>query len=336
MSDSKGKVPRERSPSRLKSEVGDKDGDKKHMHQLQDALALESLPASDSKQEVKGASSMLDSKNNGKGERTGHSNTTAVPRRSYHQHDDRRTAARDGSRSGRRSTSERGWWKDSRGEDRAAHRSAPSDPKVREGKSRAEDKRGWWIDSRGEDRASHRSGPSDPKVREGKSGAEGGDSQVWRHDTFIEAEGDAQPSKKRRPFREEKLPVKSEDVDNAVVPERSKVSHPTGGTARWEQKAHDRRPLERNEHDRAYLRERSFSNRGRVENTGFPSRDRFNGVSNNGKFIGRENFGGRKGYHSSGGRVEKWKHDLYDEANRSPTPKKEEDPVAKVEALLSL
>lgn len=34
---------------------------------------------------------------------------------------------------------ERGWWKDSRGEDRAAHRSAPSDPKVREGKSRAED-----------------------------------------------------------------------------------------------------------------------------------------------------------------------------------------------------
>ncbi|XP_021750189.1 uncharacterized protein LOC110715875 [Chenopodium quinoa] len=149
--------------------------------------------------------------------------------------------------------------------------------------------RGWWSDSRDEDRAAHRSAPSNPKVREEKA--------------------------------------------------RAQVDHPassTGGTGRWEHRAHDRRPLERNEHDRGYVKERSFSNRGRVENTGFPPRGRFNGADDNGKFRGRENFGGRQGYRSSGSQAEKWKHDLYDEANRSPPPKKEEDPVAKVEALLSL
>lgn len=298
-------MPTERSPNRLKSEVGDKDEGRSRKHRLQDALPLEGSKASDSKQEVKDSSYTLASKTNLPSERTNHSNPTAVPRRSYHQHDDRRTAARDGRRSGRSSTSERGWWKDSRDEDRTAHRSAPSDPKVREEKSQAQ----------------------------------GGDNHVWRHDRFLEAEANAHPpTKKRRPFREEKLPLESEDVDNAVH-EPSKVALPassTVGAGRWEQRGRDRRPLERNEHDRAYAREKSFSNRGRVEKTGFPSRDRYNGFDNDGKFKGRENFGGRQGNHLSGARVEKWKHDLYDEANRSPTPKNEEDPVAKVEALLSL
>ncbi|XP_021735213.1 uncharacterized protein LOC110701917 [Chenopodium quinoa] len=298
-------MPTEKSPNKLKSEVGYKDIDKNHRHRRQDAFLLEGSPASESKQDVKDASSMLDSKTNRISERTSHSNPTAVSRGSYHQHDDRRTAARDGSRSGRRSTSERGWWSDSRDEDRAAHRSAPSNPKVREEKARAQ----------------------------------GGINHAWRHDKFLEAESDAHPpTKKRRPFREEKLPLKSEN-ENDAVPEPSKFDHPassTGGTGRWDHRARDRRPLERNEHDRGYVRERSFSNRGRVENTGFPPRGRFSGADNDGKFKGRDNFGGRQGYRSSGSQVEKWKHDMYDEANRSPTPKKEEDPVAKVEALLSL
>ncbi|XP_021724714.1 uncharacterized protein LOC110692029 [Chenopodium quinoa] len=286
-------MPTEKSPNKLKSEVVDKDLDidKNHRHRRQDALLLEISPASESKQDVKDASSMLESKTNGISERTIQSNPPAVSRGSYRQHDDRRTAARDGSRSGRRSTSERGWWSDSRDEDRAAHRSAPSNPKVREEKARAQ----------------------------------GGDNHAWQHDKFLEAESDAHPpTKKRRPFREEKLPLKSEDVDNAV-PEPSKFDHPassTGGTGRWEHRAHDRRPLERNEHDRGYVKERSFSNRGRVENTGFPPRGRFNGADDNGKFRGRENFGGRQGYRSSGSQAEKWKHDLYDEANRSPPLKR--------------
>ncbi|KAF5733205.1 hypothetical protein HS088_TW17G00745 [Tripterygium wilfordii] len=50
---------------------------------------------------------------------------------------------------------------------------------------------------------------------------------------------------------------------------------------------------------------------------------------------GRDRYGGKQGYHSSNGRVEKWKHDLFHEANRSPTLKNEENQIAKVEALLA-
>uniref|UniRef100_A0A803NDN1 Btz domain-containing protein n=1 Tax=Chenopodium quinoa TaxID=63459 RepID=A0A803NDN1_CHEQI len=250
--DSKGKMPTEKSPNKLKSEVVDKDLDidKNHRHRRQDALLLEISPASESKQDVKDASSMLESKTNGISERTIQSNPPAVSRGSYRQNVD--------------------------------------------------------------------------------GGAIPGTKTEQHIDQHLLIQ--------KRPFREEKLPLKSEDVDNAV-PEPSKFDHPassTGGTGRWEHRAHDRRPLERNEHDRGYVKERSFSNRGRVENTGFPPRGRFNGADDNGKFRGRENFGGRQGYRSSGSQAEKWKHDLYDEANRSPPPKKEEDPVAKVEALLSL
>ena len=49
----------------------------------------------------------------------------------------------------------------------------------------------------------------------------------------------------------------------------------------------------------------------------------------------RERFSGRQGYHPGGTRAEKWKHDMFGEANRSPTTKNEEDQIAKVEALLA-
>lgn len=49
---------------------------------------------------------------------------------------------------------------------------------------------------------------------------------------------------------------------------------------------------------------------------------------------GAEGFVRRQGY--GGGRVDKWKHDMFDEVNQSPTSKNEEDHVAKVEALLAL
>jgi hypothetical protein len=32
---------------------------------------------------------------------------------------------------------------------------------------------------------------------------------------------------------------------------------------------------------------------------------------------------------------EKWKHDLFDDANKSPTTKNEEDQIAKIERLLA-
>ncbi|MCL7040714.1 hypothetical protein MKW94_028783, partial [Papaver nudicaule] len=45
----------------------------------------------------------------------------------------------------------------------------------------------------------------------------------------------------------------------------------------------------------------------------------------------------RNGHHSQTNsfKAEKWKHDLYDEANKSPTAKNEEEQIAKVQALLS-
>ncbi|KMT02532.1 hypothetical protein BVRB_9g204730 [Beta vulgaris subsp. vulgaris] len=301
-------MPTERSPNRLNSDSGDKKEDKKHRQRLQDALPLELPPASDTKLEIKDASYMLDGKTNGQGETINQSDPTAVPRsENFFQHDDRRTAARDGRRSGRRLTSERGLWKDSKDEERTTHRTAYSDPKEREEKCRRQ----------------------------------GGDNHIWRHDRFNDAEADAHPlTKKRRPFREEKLPMQSENVEKAA-PEPSKVAHPASSTVRtgrWEERARDHRPLERNEQDRSRIRERSFSVRGRAENSGFSSRDRFNGADNDGKYKVRDKFGGRQGYrpNGTGTQAEKWKHDMFDEANRSPTSKNDEDPVAKVEALLAL
>ncbi|KAG7014940.1 hypothetical protein SDJN02_22571, partial [Cucurbita argyrosperma subsp. argyrosperma] len=55
-----------------------------------------------------------------------------------------------------------------------------------------------------------------------------------------------------------------------------------------------------------------------------------------GNYRGRDRFSERKGYRAGGStRVEKRKHDLFHEANRSPTPKNEEDQISKVEALLA-
>ncbi|KAK9085783.1 hypothetical protein Sjap_026194 [Stephania japonica] len=76
--------------------------------------------------------------------------------------------------------------------------------------------------------------------------------------------------------------------------------------------------------------------RGERQRVGFPSRDRFTG--NDGS-RGRDRFNGRNGelnqYRPPTVRAEKWKHDMFDEANRSPTPKNEDDQIAKIEALLA-
>ena len=201
--------------------------------------------------------------------------------------------------------------------------------------------RGWWKDSADIERRPYKTAPSDRKERDEKTRAQGGDKHAWKHDKFVEAEGDVRPpTKKRRPFREEKLPVESENV-KILVAEPSVGTNPPSSTfdaVRREEKARDRCPLERNQYDRPYERDISFSSRPRGDNNGFPSQGqgRFNGVGNDGKYKGKEIFRAQQGYRSNGARVEKWKHDLFDETNGSTSPKKEEDPVAKVEALLAL
>lgn len=264
-------MPSGRSPNKLRSKVEDKDRDQKHRRRLQDALPLETPRVSDTKTEVNDRSNGSNRKASELGETTKHSDPMGAPRpRSFFQHDDRGTAGQDGRRSGRRVTAERGWWKDSKDDEERAARKAPS---------------------------------SDLREKEGKSQARSGNHDnhhVWRHDRFPEVEGDTNPpAKKRRPFREEKekLPVESEPTENTAHEPR-KGPHPissTGGSDR----GRDRRPLERRDHDRGYQRERSFSNRGQVEKAAFPSRERFGGGDNGGRYRGRDNrFGERQGYRS--------------------------------------
>ncbi|GAB4853428.1 hypothetical protein Ancab_017619 [Ancistrocladus abbreviatus] len=300
------KLATERSPRRVGTEVGGKDEDQKQRRWLQDVLPLEPPPVSHSKVEAKDMSKESGSKANGHGERTKHSDPTIVPRsRSYFQHDERGIAGRDGRSSGRRATSERGWWRDSKDEQRTTLKTATSD--VHE--------------------------------NEEKPLAQGADYHVWRHDKFVETEADPPPpAKKRRPFREEKLPLEPESNEKAVAeltkpPQPDRL--PAGSERREERGSRNLRYSDKSDRGHPYMRDRSLRNQGRGEKGSFPSRDRYNAGGSGGRYRGQDRYNGRQGYRSGGVRVEKWKHDLFDEANRSPSPKKEEDPVAKVEALLA-
>ena len=125
----------------------------------------------------------------------------------------------------------------------------------------------------------------------------------------------------------------SENTDKAPA-QPVKPTHPeptlVGGERRVDRGGHNPRFSDRP--GKPFLGDRE-ANKGEAHRGSFSSRDRYGGNSN---YRGRERFNGTRGYHPGGGvRVEKWKHDLFEEGNRSPTPKKEEDQIAKVEALLA-
>ncbi|GMH17923.1 hypothetical protein Nepgr_019764 [Nepenthes gracilis] len=294
-----GKPGTERSPRRINNEIGAKDKDQKQRRRLQDALPLEAPPAPDSKAEAGDLGKESDRKANGYSERTKHSDASAVPQsRSYFQkHDERSNAGQDSRTSGHRETSERGWWRDSKHDQRAIPKTATSDVRRRDEK---------FLN-------------------------QGDDSRVWRHDKFFETQvNPPPPAKKRPPFREEKLPVEAESTEKAAT-EPTKPLPPLDRPAAIREKRVERGG--QSQRDRSYVGDGSLPNRGRAEKASFPSRDRYSGGG--GRYGGRDRYSGRQGYHSGGSHVEKWKHDMFDEANRSPTPKKEEDPTAKLEALLA-
>ncbi|KAJ9537946.1 hypothetical protein OSB04_030679 [Centaurea solstitialis] len=188
--------------------------------------------------------------------------------------------------------------------------------------------RDWWKDSK--DRQSGRttnrsSNNDDTKPRDEKTRV---DHRSWRHDGSYKTEPDVkQPSKKRPAFRETKVPVDA-GTDDKSAPEVAKAS--ALGSERKEERG---KPPEKPPVERRLSGERDPQQRMK-----FQSRDRYGGGGGGGfggsnSNRGRDRFNGRQG--QSGGRVEKWKHDLYDEANKSPTAKNEEDQIAKVEALLA-
>ncbi|KAM7251424.1 hypothetical protein ACFE04_023307 [Oxalis oulophora] len=131
---------------------------------------------------------------------------------------------------------------------------------------------------------------------------------TWRHDKFSGVKSDPQsPVRKRPAFSEKKIPVDS-DKDHGKQSHRDR---PLSGN----EKREDRRHL-----DRPYRRP--------------PGREMQSGGGND---RGRDRLsGGRPRYNSGGTQYDKWSHDLFDEANRSPPRKNEDEQIAKVESLLAL
>lgn len=76
-------------------------------------------------------------------------------------------------------------------------------------------------------------------------------------------------------------------------------------------------------------------NKGEARRDDFSFRGRYGGSGGRSSYRGRDGFSGRQGYHPSKTRIEKWKHDLYQEVDKDPTPKNEDEQIAKLEALLA-
>jgi len=176
---------------------------------------------------------------------------------------------------------------------------------------------------------------------QGKVDQDGGD-YTWRHDGFFQLEEEAPLAKKRPPFQEMKVQDSAAIVTDLDSGSR-KPDQPGPTSAMREER--------RNYHPRGFGNHRPFvrpDDRG--FRRGFPdhrSEGQRNGYDSRGRFPGRGGidrdrfsnpYGGSGNvYHqTSSDQEEKWKHDLYDQSNRSPPPKTEEEQIAKVEALLAL
>ncbi|GMJ00587.1 hypothetical protein like AT3G19650 [Hibiscus trionum] len=289
------------------ADVGDRpDHDEKQRRRLQDAVPLEAAPTAPDSSKIESAIGSKDSdrKNNGHHEGTKHSSDPSdVPRsRSYFQHDERGSAAQAGRSYGRRAASERGWWRD-----------AKDHHNERETKT------------------------FETRQRDEKPQAKGDGKDDWRHDRFFEMEADPPPqpppTRKRPAFSEKKIPAATQSTDHAEK-ESEKSTHSGHHALGSERRAErDHNPRHSDRQDRLTARDQPVSRR-EVPRGGFVSHERYGGGGGS-NFRGRDRFSGRQGFRSGGHRVEKWKHDLFDEANKSPPRKNEEDQIAKVESLLA-
>ncbi|XWS68132.1 hypothetical protein CRYUN_Cryun04dG0064200 [Craigia yunnanensis] len=303
------------------TDVGDRaDQDEVQRRRLQDALPLEVPSAADSSKIESGAvNKESDRKNNGHHEGAKHSSDpTEVPRsRSYFQHDESGNAAQAGRIFGRRAATERGWWRD-----------AKDQHNEREIKT------------------------YETRQRDEKPQAEGDGNGDWRHDRYLKMDADPPPqpppTRKRPAFSEKKIAVATQSTDNTTKePQKASHSghHGLGSERRVEGDrkprhldrqdrftAGDQVPNRRDRQDRLTAGDQ-VPNRREAPRGGFSSHQSAGGGGRD--FRGSDRFSGRQGYRSGGTRVEKWKHDLFDEASKSPPRKNEEDQIAKVESLLS-
>lgn len=276
------------------------DRDQKQQRRLPDALPLEKPPATETKVQPEIIKDGLDKKVDVLPDGVKNSsNPTEVPRsRSYFQHDERGSAGHAGRSSVRRAT-DHGRWSDLKEQPRDRFR------------------------ERVELHRPHRTE----------------DSNVWRHDRFLELETDAPPARKRPAFREKKIEAIPE-TETATATAANGSETGRLHTARKEERGHFSRSLESRPDPRAD--ERNFKRgdgpfqRGEMQKGGYQPRERFGGGSTRGRDRFSGHYGDRNTHRPAGFQVEKWKHDLFDEANMSPPPKNEEEQIAKVEALLAL
>ncbi|KAL5217842.1 hypothetical protein ABZP36_018526 [Zizania latifolia] len=170
-------------------------------------------------------------------------------------------------------------------------------------------------------------------------------ASTWKHDGFFELEEEAPHAKRRQPFKEMGMPLDGKESAPSVT-EPDSISHKhdqPGPTSAIGEERRNYHPQGFDRHGGPFIRSddrgmrRGFSDhRSAGQRNGYDSRGRFAG---RGRGRDRLNspYGGRNNtFQAAGDQAEKWKHDLYDQTNRSPTPKTEEEQIAKVEALLAL
>lgn len=165
-----------------------------------------------------------------------------------------------------------------------------------------------------------------------KAKVHGKETDAWRHDGYYELETNPKPPAKKRSFREEKISADPEKVDKAET-EPAKPNSSNRPVLHVERR-NERSSYVSHHPDQA---ERQFSGDRSANRSGtwrgkFPSRP--GRYYDSGNFRGRDKVDSRPPYRSNK-TVEKWKHDLFNEANKSPPPQNEEDQIAKIEALLA-
>ncbi|KAL8553429.1 hypothetical protein ACS0TY_001922 [Phlomoides rotata] len=190
---------------------------------------------------------------------------------------------------------------------------------------RVHSERGWWRDPKEQENAGiNKTVSSDAQQKDDKSKDRG--NHAWRHDGYFEMEANPKPPLRKRPaFREQKVPADPEKTKTATDPVMPNPRDHAADRVRRNERWNESHYSDKSERPFAGGRE---LNKAQSWGGNFSSRDRYRG---------RDRFTARQGQgdHPAGGRADKWKHDLYTEANRSPPPKNEDDQISKIEALLA-
>ncbi|GAA0170403.1 hypothetical protein LIER_24671 [Lithospermum erythrorhizon] len=166
--------------------------------------------------------------------------------------------------------------------------------------------------------------PTDSREHHGERSSRTAEEDKVKHHKFSELQSEHNPRAKKWPaFRDQKMDAEAE-ITAANPPKPNNSQLPASESdKKYERECHNYRSWDRRE--RPTTGERGVANRKGK----FLSTDRY------GDDNGRDRFAARQGNRLGGGLMDKWKHDLFDESNRSPPPKSEEDQIAKVEALLA-